>query len=147
MVVHTPSKLDVLRQEAAARRRVSIEVPPSVRAAGATAGEVDAAIAAAGPSVGDLLLPEQPVVQPAAQPAAEQHDFDLWDGDTPPGLNIQAQVHAAEGQGHVNVTTRTIKNSVKLTEGAEEDTTAEDNTDRISVAGSVSDVTLSLIHI
>ena len=139
----TPSKLDGLRQVAASRRSdtgigTGAGVPPSVLAAGLDA---DAGAASVDPLVGDLL-------QPRATSDDIVHDFDLWDGDIPPGAgagagavarsSIEADVHAGGEDGeHVNVTTRRVKVSVPLTDAKGE----QDQTDKISVAGSVSDVT------
>ena len=90
MVVHTPSKLDTLRQAAAERRAASAaDVPPSVAAAAAAA---PGAVAPAPPSVdGDLLggLTDDH----AGAEAQTQHDFEAWDGDIPPALRTNATVH------------------------------------------------------
>ena len=95
MVVHTPSKLEVLRQTAAERRAAG--VPPSVQAAGAAAAAADTQAVSAGalgqtvapPLLGNLLDPQEPV----------RHDFDLWDGNNPPGFNAGRQI---EVQAEVN---------------------------------------------
>ena len=115
MVVHTPTKLEVLRRTAADRRAST--VPPSVAAAAAAAaaGVADAAGAAGAttPPDGDLLGgldQEDPREQPAC-PADDPlaHEFDAWNGVHPPGIEVRDSV-AAAGAGreeeHVNVTTR-----------------------------------------
>ena len=92
MVVHTPSKLDVLRQTAAERRAADAGVPPSVAAAAAAAAATspdatsppvqttDAGGATAGDLLGGL----------ATVGAEVHHDFDAWDGNTPPALEPNA---------------------------------------------------------
>ena len=152
MVVHTPSKLEVLRQTAAERRAAG--VPPSVQAAGAAAAADTQAVSAGAlgteagqtvtpPLLGNLLDPQEPV----------RHDFDLWDGNNPPGFNagrqieVQAEINgAATERENINVTTRRPRDGVftsatDLPDGAVGTDNAADNTDKISVAGSVSDVT------
>ena len=134
MVVHTPSKLEVLRQTAAERRAAAADdVPASVRAAAPAA-------------------PAQAL--PADHP--EANEFDIWNGDTPPGLEIQAEIHPALGD-HSNITTRRTVQRDILTDGAVATgaTAAEGlgdipaatsasttpDADKISAADSVSDVT------
>ena len=101
MVVHTPSKLDALRQSAAERRHAANAggVPPSVRTAG------NAAAAAVDTEGQEDLLGD--TVDPADAEAVV-HDFDKWDGDSPPGQVVEAKIHAATeqdlGQEHGNVT-------------------------------------------
>ena len=98
MVLRTPTKLDELRQVAAERRSAS-DVPASVLAAGTQATPapaVAADLAAEGGELRDLFGDMQ-----------QHHDFDAWDGDTPPGAKIQAEVHAETE--HANVTTRHVK--------------------------------------
>ena len=103
MVVHTPTKLEVLRQTAAERRAAADgDVPPSVAAAAAISIEdtetVDGAVGAVDEEVGG-------VDRPADDPLA--HEFAAWNGNVPPGIEVDAVVHAATGQEqHVNVTTR-----------------------------------------
>ena len=136
MVVHTPTKLEALRQSAAVRRAAAAEVPPSVLAAAQDAGVTDAPgqdLVAGG------LVSEDPV----------EHDFDLWSGDVPPGargIEAQVEVHqseATETEEHANVTTRRgkvhfDKDSDYLQQGADTKRSADQDADKISV---VSDVT------
>ena len=83
------------------------------------------------------------------------HDFDAWNGIHPSGIEVHTDVHSArEEDEHINVTTRKVKGRVSgLTAGNAAGKTDDPDTDKISVAGSVSDVTpppptnLSLIHI
>ena len=117
------------------------DVPPSVRAAGVEAAASGTAGAAGGvgqlPSgatgvpVGDLLHQGQVV-----------HDFDLWDGETPPtnGIEVQVDVNSAK-QEQVDETTK--RERVRLTgaDGQAARAAAAEDADRISVAGSVPDVT------
>ena len=95
MVVHTPSKLDVLRQTAAERRSNTQEVPPSVIAANANVN------ADAGDATQPLVNLADPVRR-ADDPLA--NDFDVWHGDAPPGTLQQtsASVHA-ESEGLENM--------------------------------------------
>ena len=82
-------------------------------------------------------------------------DFEAWDGDVPPARRLHAEIHAEmDAQGSnvaadANVTTRRGR-------APSTDRRAKAEEDKISVAGSVSDVTpppnfqgthLSLIHI
>ena len=145
--MHTPSKLDTLRQAAAERRAAGTAgVPPSVLAAAqateASSSTSDPTVSA--PLLGDLLTPA-----PASQ---ERHDFDIWDGVNPPGLHpgaasieTQADVHRSgeeEESQHDNVTVRRVRIQDGLTDAAGGlDAKPADNADGISVAGSVSDVT------
>ena len=80
MVIHTPTKLQALRQQAAARG-----VPPSVQAAAAAAvgdGASDLPQTGAKPLLGDLLATDD---QEPVSREPVHHDFDTWDGDVPPG--------------------------------------------------------------
>ena len=97
MVVHTPTKLDVLRQTAAERRAANGDgtVPPSVAAAAASGTVETTAVAAPAPDtvVGDLM----------------GEDFAPWTGNVPPGIEVDAEVHDHEKnqeQINSNVTTR-----------------------------------------
>ena len=91
MVVHTPNKLDSLRQAAAARRAHGDagNVPPSVRAAGLDQNVTVRPAVDAAPLLGDFLDPVDPVdpVRHADHPQA--HAFDLWDGDIPPSWSFR----------------------------------------------------------
>ena len=133
MVVHTPTKLEVLRQTAAERRAAADgDVPPSVAAAAAVSIEdtetVDAAVGAVDEEVGG-------VDRPADDPLA--HEFAAWNGNVPPGIEVDAVVHAATGQEqHVNVTTR--KKYTEAFTGGQGDAAKSAEEDKISV---VSDVT------
>ena len=60
MVVHTPSKLDVLRQTAAERRSTGAGVPPSVQAAGAQGAVAPACLLYTSPSPRDLSTSRMP---------------------------------------------------------------------------------------
>ena len=139
MVVHTPSKLDALRQTAANRRA---GVPQSV---------LDAARDPVGEPQDALAAPDAPGAQAAASnaallgdllhqddDAAIVHDFDTWDGNNPPGSQT-AQVEINAVREDDNVTTRTTLRQDQLTKRTNPDAKDED-VDRISVA-SVSDVT------
>ena len=134
MVVHTPSKLEVLRQTAAQRRTSGAsdnpDVPPSVLAANT---------ATAPPAVRteDLL---------GGEIVDTEHDFDAWDGGHPPGSRIQVDVHESEMESS-NVTTRRGPGPVRfndLTDASGEAAASTQrsgvtpDTDKISV---VSDVT------
>ena len=132
MVVHTPSKLEVLRQTAA-QRRTELEgagnVPPSVAAAAAAAAESESTSQTETATDGDLLG--------GLDAGDTLHDFAACNGDRPPPETVQAEVHAGDREErdnyeHANVTTRRNKNTVL---------TNDDQADKISVAGSVSDVT------
>ena len=110
-MVHTPSKLDALRQSAAERRHAanaSGSVPPSVLAS-ATNTPVGAV------NEGDLLGGQVDAVH-----SEVVHDFDAWDGDNPPGTRhvVAADVHGSSGQDldqeHSNVTTRRVKTHVSF---------------------------------
>ena len=122
MVVHTPSKLEVLRQTAA-ERRAAADVPPSVAAAVAAASTQETAPT---DHSGDLLGNLQEEAAGGGIEDTAVHDFDAWDGDLPPGT-VRAEIHTSGTEGHVNVTTRRGKGR-GLT----------DDADKISV---VSDVT------
>ena len=144
MVVHTPTKLDALRQTAAERRAAG-DVPPSVAAADATAA---AAATTAGGAVatGDPLTPADEHREDLGQERAVEHDFDAWNGDNPPGTSsIDAQVHATiedkeDDEVHDNVTTRRVKRGTgALTSGRADDQMPD--LDKISYGESVSDVT------
>ena len=144
MVVHTPTKLEALRQSAAERRAAASEseVPPSVAAAAAAAAAANTADGAVDtvavevrqdPSVDDLLS------------GGITHDFDAWDGDLPPGARTgitRAEVHgSAIEDEHANVTTRKGKVHFGGDKKNENEDCLPDAADKISVAGSVSDVT------
>ena len=130
MVVHTPTKLDALRQTAAERRAAGDAgtVPPSVAAAAAAAA-VDqvggtAAPGASGVPTGTLLedLPDRPADDP--------RELAAGNGIAPPSIEVDA---AREQEQHVdaNVTVRRVKNrGEQLTPEAH----VED--DKISIAGS-----------
>ena len=130
MVVHTPSKLDVLRQTAAERRAANGDgtVPPSVAAAAAS-GTVDTATAAAPApvgAVGDLM----------------GGDFAQWTDTVQPSIEVDAEVHENEQdreQINSNVTTR--RRGVTVSDGLTADSHGAADEDKISIAGSVSDVT------
>ena len=134
MVVHTPTKLDSLRQAAAERRAANYptpDVPPSVLAAGTGAQD-----------------PVAPLLDAAVDPAdggGERHDFDAWNGDLPPGssIEVQADLHAAgdeeeEHGTHDNITVRKGKTVPLTNKSPLPDGAALPDPDKISV---VSDVT------
>ena len=123
MVVHTPSKLETLRQTAANRRA---GVPPSVQQAALEAAG-DAQVPAPGATpVGDLLH------QDTVTDADTLHDFDLWDGDDP--QRTTAQVHSAREDEYV--TSRSVNRQNRLTnqDNATDAKTEDADADRISVA-------------
>ena len=139
MVVHTPTKLEVLRQTAAERRAANGDgaVPPSVAAAAdAAARSVGDAATASTPAVVGDLMGDPDADLPADHPLAQ--DFAAWNGNVPPGIEVRAEVHerGQEQQVNSNVTTR---RGFAATDGLTADRVADD--DKISVAGSVSDVT------
>ena len=123
MVLHSPDKFEVQRAAAIAAQHGA--VPPAVLAAGAAAGAGagDAQNTGTGVQTEDLL-----------GDAATVHDFDNWTEEIPPG-QVRADVHAAREDGdtgNVNVTTR---------RGGASGTRTRQDDDKISIAGSVSDVT------
>ena len=130
MVVHTPTKLEVLRQTAAERRAANGDgaVPPSVVAAADAAAGAPAA-------VGDLMG-DPADTTPLANNSLTQ-DFAAWNGNVPPGIEVDAEVHERDQEQQINsnVTTRgfAANNGLTADRAADED--------KISVAGSVSDVT------
>ena len=113
MVVHTPTKLDVLRQTAAANaagRRAAEEaaggIPPSVLAAQEAAGGVDGAPAAS-------------AVDPRAtgatgRDAADliEQDLDFWNQGLPAGTKASIEDEAETEIHDVNVTIRKKKDKV-----------------------------------
>ena len=142
MVVHTPSKLDGLRHAAAVRRAAVEEVdgvPPSVLAAGQLQ---DVSEAVPNPDQSQRQVQDQGQDPALGRTAASVHDFDVWTGNTPPGLETLAEVdvHRAEGGEDTfsNVTTRKVKDRLPHSSPAD---TKEDDTDKISIAEAVSDVT------
>ena len=163
MVVHTPSKLDILRQTAAERRAAEDGVPPSVAAAAAAAGisvgdernpavasGLDAAADAAAVAAADAdrflgaVGGADPVV-PAARAADDPlaHEFDAWNGDLPPGIlppQLDGQPEVKDGKVNANVTTRKGKSSPTGTQADSGGARAKDSSqqDNVSV---VSDVT------
>ena len=71
---------------------------------------------------------------------ATVHDVDTWNGDQPPGRRIQADVHTERRQEqHINVTTRRDRKFIN-DDGITEEAARAADEDKISVAGSVSDV-------
>ena len=141
MVVHTPSKLEVLRQTAAQRRAADAtgtsdapDVPPSVLAANADAvTPVE--------HTEDLLAGE-------IGDDTEHHDFDVWDGENPPGVTARADVHNAETERR-NVTTRRANGPVRfndLTNASGESSAGAQRSGGLQDQDKIS-VVLSLIHI
>ena len=119
MVVHSPSKLDLLRQTAA-ERRAADEVPPSVRAAALDAAAGDAAVTpAAVDQLADGVVDGADQLVDGAAPGLElggavgganvadeedvlTQDFAEWNGNHPPGTGPGS----ATGGENVNVTVR-----------------------------------------
>ena len=150
MVVHTPSKLDILRQTAAAtaagRRAIdgaedAGDVPPSVLAAaqGATGvvdGETQATAAFDGSEVaGDV--PPSVLAAAQAQGAAGgsqvaaatpvEHDFDAWNGDVPPGAQTErVDAEREKETEHINANVTVRKRGGRVLTSIEEHDDRED---------------------
>ena len=140
MVVHTPSKLDVLRQTAAERRAASDDaVPPAVAAAAAAALETGTVAGTASLGTGGDAAAggfELPADDPLS------HEFAAWNGITPPGIEVNAEIHSMEEiqqEEHVNVTTR--RNKAYTNKGLTPDAAKLADEDKISVTGSLPDNT------
>ena len=108
MVVHTPTKLDALRQTAerrAAGQQGSGDVPPSVLAAAQdAAGDIEPVLEGAG-VVGDAAdLLDAASLTDAAQ---VEHDFAAWDGVNPPGT--RASIEDAETEEHIEVDVNVLR--------------------------------------
>ena len=139
MVVHTPTKLEVLRQTAAERRAASEgEVPPSVAAAAAAAAADAGAPTTEDQAALQADLLDDRMDRPADDPLSLE--FAAWNGVAPPGSQIetQAEIETERGQGiNSNVTTR--KKLADTAAGGQARSAAQAaDDDKISV---VSDVT------
>ena len=116
MVVHSPDKFEVQRAAAVAAQQGNAgTVPPAVLAAGAAEANVAAEV-----DTGDLL-----------GDATTVHDW-----DQPPDRRVQVDVHAARGGEEQNINVTTRRGQVLAP-----DLRARADEDKISIAGSVSDVT------
>ena len=121
MVLHTPTKLEILRQTAAQRSAGRQEddadsqgqVPPSVLAAAQTA---------AAAAVSDPLPEEKPAGTGVAPPSSIEVGG-------PPALEVEADIHAAEGGEE---------------EEKEKEQQEHDQEDKLSVSGSLPDEMPSL---
>ena len=117
MVVHTPTKLEALRQTAAERRAANDgSVPPSVAAAAAAATAETA----------------------SGTPVVDEDGTQV--GGVPPSIEVEAEVHEREQEHiHSNVTTRRDRKYTAAGGLTADPNAAEE--DKISLAGSISDVT------